>query len=452
MPWEMYFRLERPIRWRPDEASLRVRLVALMLSKRAEQGSCIAHSEGVAENTAQLQTWKILNAECWEHVARVCPVSVCTEWAVCPFDHWLDLPAAEFAAAYQHFEAEKQNVLGDLLERLDFDEDLNTILENEGRWEELDVILDQAQRDICSRAFGDTRVKPVSIGGLRDTGGDVWSLFIHLASRQKNVRPLGCMREGIPIDVAKPIRWVRAWFNSDVIDRARDFCSDVLFGSLVEYYDSYYDQRNDFFKPLYMDQYIDEWIFDSAQHFFTETFGFCFCTLDGLFAVDWDLDCSSGLSSGRHLRPSGKVRDVWKSRDILCSHREWRNLEDWLEGHSLSKLRDVVQRDPQHVSENMKEQLQRGHEAMILLDVHGQELDDEQDDAYHAYKSYLAGNWNGNRYPPPVSPRQSTRRQVLHEYASGDVDVAEALKMLEKRIIDAGADPAHFRLVVFFSS
>ena len=32
MPWEMYFRLERPIRWRPDEASLRVRLVALMLS------------------------------------------------------------------------------------------------------------------------------------------------------------------------------------------------------------------------------------------------------------------------------------------------------------------------------------------------------------------------------------------------------------------------------------
>ena len=100
----------------------------------------------------------------------------------------------------------------------------------------------------------------------------------------------------------------------------------------------------------------------------------------------------------------------------------------------------------------MKEQLQRGHEAMILLDVHGQELDDEQDDAYHAYKSYLAGNWNGNRYPPPVSPRQSTRRQVLHEYASGDVDVAEALKMLEKRIIDAGADPAHFRLVVFFSS
>ena len=99
MPWEIYFRLERPIRWRPDEASLRVRLVALMLSKRAEQGSCIAHSEGVAEDTAQ--TWKILNAECWEHVARVCPVSVCTEWAVCPFDHWLDLPAAEFAAAYQ---------------------------------------------------------------------------------------------------------------------------------------------------------------------------------------------------------------------------------------------------------------------------------------------------------------------------------------------------------------
>ena len=130
MPWEMYnvmyFRLERPIRWRPDEAGLRVRLVALMLSKRAEQGSCIARSEGVAENTAQ--TWKILNAECWEHVARVCPVSVCTEWAVCPFDHWLDLPAAEFAAAYQHFEAEKQNVLGDLLERLDFDEDLKTIL------------------------------------------------------------------------------------------------------------------------------------------------------------------------------------------------------------------------------------------------------------------------------------------------------------------------------------
>ena len=96
----------------------------------------------------------------------------------------------------------------------------------------------------------------------------------------------------------------------------------------------------------------------------------------------------------------------------------------------------------------MKEQLQRGHEAMILLDVHGQELDDEQDDAYHAYKSYLAGNWNGTHYSPPVSPRQSTRR----EYASGDVDVAEALKMLEKRIIDAGADPAHFRLVVFFSS
>ena len=44
-----------------------------------------------------------------------------------------------------------------------------------------------------------------------------------------------------------------------------------------------------------------------------------------------------------------------------------------------------MQRDPQKASESMKEQPQRGYEAMILLDVHGQELDDEQDDAYHAY-------------------------------------------------------------------
>ena len=60
-------------------------------------------------------------------------------------------------------------------------------------------------------------------------------------------------------------------------------------------------------------------------------------------------------------------------------------LNDDTRSNSLSKLRDVMQRDPQKASESMKEQPQRGYEAMILLDVHGQELDDEQDDAYHAY-------------------------------------------------------------------
>ena len=91
----------------------------------------------------------------------------------------------------------------------------------------------------------------------------------------------------------------------------------------------------------------------------------------------------------------------------------------------------------------------------MLLDVHGQELDDQQDDAYYAYKDYCAGFFSRyQRYPTPREKHSwsegKTRRQIMTKRASGqDWDSVENVKELEKRIVDAGADPAHFRVIAF---
>ena len=419
-------RLERAIGWRPDAASLQVRLVALMLSKRAEQSSSDAHSEGNSDDAAQ--KWKILSAECWEHVARSCPVTVCTEWVVCPFDHWLDLSAAEFRAAYRHFETQTENVLRELPEGFGVDEDHDWESENlsDERREELDEIASTAARDIFSRAFGDDGAEGVlsvnaSLDCLRPYKSDALFFFMYAGHSEctgwTTVRPLGCVRQGIPIDAAKPMLWLQQWFDE---------------GPRADWRGMFYEGADIHIKNDYIEDIFGP---------FTEYGNFCFYTLDGLFAVDWDLDCNSGLSSGLHLRPRGKVRDFWGSG----------NLASWLEEHSLSNLRDMMQKDRENVSEHMKDQLQRGHEAMMLLDVHGQELDDQQDDAYYAYKDYCA-SCPGYRTPREKHSRSEgkTRRQIMNKCASGqDWDSVGEVKALEKRIVDAGADPAHFRLIAF---
>ena len=427
---DLCFRLERAIGWRPDAASLQVRLVALMLSKRAEQSSSDAHSEGNSDDAAQ--KWKILSAECWGHVARSCPVTVCPEWVVCPFDHWLDLSASEFRAAYRHFETQTENVLRELPEGFGVDEDHDWESENlsDERREELDEIASTAARDIFSRAFGDDGAeyrRPPELDHLFPYRSEADFFFNYAGHRSETgwtrVRPLGCVRQGIPIDAAKPMLWLQQWFDE---------------GPRADWRGMFYEGAD----IDIMHHYIED-IFDPGVGQYG---GFCFCTLDGLFAVDWDLDCNSGLSSGLHLRPRGKVRDFWGSG----------NLASWLEEHSLSNLRDMMQKDRENVSEHMKDQLQRGHEAMMLLDVHGQELDDQQDDAYYAYKDYCAGFFSRNtRYPTPREKHSwsegKTRRQIMTKCASGqDWDSVENVKELEKRIVDAGADPTHFRVIAFF--
>ena len=421
---DLCFRLERAIGWRPDAASLQVRLVALMLSKRAEQSSSDAHSEGNSDDAAQ--KWKILSAECWEHVARSCPVTVCTEWVVCPFDHWLDLSASEFRAAYRHFETQTENVLRELPEGFGVDEDHDWESENlsDERREELDEIASTAARDIFSRAFGDDGAeyrRPPELDHLFPYRSEADFFFNYAGHRSETgwtrVRPLGCVRQGIPIDAAKPMLWLQQWFDE---------------GPRADWRGMFYEGADIQIKNDYIEDIFGP---------FTEYGNFCFYTLDGLFAVDWDLDCNSGLSSGLHLRPRGKVRDFWESG----------NLASWLEEHSLSNLRDMMQKDRENVSEHMKDQLQRGHEAMMLLDVHGQELDDQQDDAYYAYKDYCA-SCPGYRTPREKHSRSEgkTRRQIMNKCASGqDWDSVGEVKALEKRIVDAGADPAHFRLIAF---
>ena len=54
---------------------------------------------------------------------------------------------------------------------------------------------------------------------------------------------------------------------------------------LAEPYDSHYDRLNDFFKPLHMDQDIDEEIFDPVNPFLSDKLASSLCTPDGLFAV-----------------------------------------------------------------------------------------------------------------------------------------------------------------------
>ena len=88
----------------------------------------------------------------------------------------------------------------------------------------------------------------------------------------------------------------------------------------------------------------------------------------------------------------------------------------------------------------------------MLLDVHGQELDYQQDDAYYAYKDYCA-SYPGYRTPGEKHSwsEGKTRRQIMNKCASGqDWDSVGEVKALEKRIVDAGADPAHFRVIAFF--
>lgn len=153
----------------------------------------------------------------------------------------------------------------------------------------------------------------------------------------------------------------------------------------------------------------------------------CFCTLDGLFSVDWDVDSASEHRNGFHLRPKGPVEFVQSAASIQAS------LQKMLESEECK-------------DDQVRAQLVRGAEARAA-ELHSDEGTANREDL-HAFDAFEDAQWGwGSLFVrPPVPPQ--TRGEVLDRFGT----IKEHLKALEGLITEADNDPADFRLLVAFDN
>ena len=64
----------------------------------------------------------------------------------------------------------------------------------------------------------------------------------------------------------------------------------------------------------FADEDEDDRPFDADMH------SRCFCTLEGLFAVDWSVGCASSVRSGWRFCPTGPVKQVARGGSYTVSH------------------------------------------------------------------------------------------------------------------------------------
>ena len=151
------------------------------------------------------------------------------------------------------------------------------------------------------------------------------------------------------------------------------------------------------------------------------------CTLEGLFAVDWDVSVGSAARSGQSKQPAGQ----WNT----AAERRRRELTDRFNGLkelfpemfppnlSAAEMERCV---AEKVAEVMRIEVQRGS-----LSVDGD--------------TELGPSEEGGEGEASDEPR-TTRRSIMGEGVCG------ALEALEEKMLAAGAVPADFRLLICFDN
>ena len=136
----------------------------------------------------------------------------------------------------------------------------------------------------------------------------------------------------------------------------------------------------------------------------------CFCTLEGLFAVDWSVGCASSVRSGWRFCPTGPVKQVARGGSYRQSHSwddfRWEDAACWEEVAALEE---------------------RAAAAAAAS------VDEEEATASAADSSSTV-----------------SRREILNTPSTGDV-VAQ-LMTLKQAILAAGVSPAELRLLACFDN
>jgi hypothetical protein len=180
----------------------------------------------------------------------------------------------------------------------------------------------------------------------------------------------------------------------------------------------------------------------------------CYCTLDGLFSVDWEQCCDTVENSGRHLRPRGPLISGDDEKDKM----------------RISKLLEHMLKD-ESLSEVMKATLTRGTQELVA-EIDGKALAQDDSDVLafetktfeiNELERLLIIQKEQEDFPTrPFTQLTSTvtpsRRQILDRYSAYNGpgyygrSIVDDFKRLESRILNAGADPADFRLLICFDN
>lgn len=422
MGCDIHFQLERAVR-RPDHATVRARVLAMMLAKRAaaeqrkpDEAAEEPRAEDAMEVDAGLGEY-MLPPELWERVAQMVPATLDTTWVQCPFLDWATAATKAFPAMHAEYasvvEQAEMRVKATLAEEGHDDDDY--YIEYFG--ESMREVMEQIDSKM-TYAFQDLDI------GRRNY--NAFALFGCGARAHPDlkIKMLGCVREGWPLDLAKPL-------------------FEEPFGDLFSL-----DSDSD----LHSHHYV---------------------TLEGLMSVDWDAPATSTLDNGRRLRPKGPV----KFGSGKTTAAQWQHMLQYLlnydteeekkKRHSTYLYSHMGAEDFPFLigmSDDVKAQLTRGCEAIIAREDEEDDLpepEDETDEDVRLFRTHLEklDEHQSRRTlmlmsrgsPEVVPPTEKTRRQIL-EVGYSDVDVYEQLRALEAKIIQGGAELSDLRLIIAFDN
>ncbi len=248
----MYLSLERMI-GKPDSATVRARQFALMMAKRAAAPLTDANADELPHFAPEL----------WLQIARAVPLScVHAKWVECPFLEWATMPTSAFPTAYAEFSRRLVVGLRECMAEYEAECEAYEAEFPDARpyddYYELEALRDDAWCDAKkSCGCGHPVFDGLELDGSRGYHFAFFSprsAYYHARDLDNNqrsipgcVKALQCMQRGRPDDMAVKLR------------------------ALIDEHD--YDPDDE----------------DSVEGF---------CTLDALFAVDWEVSCASTARSG----------------------------------------------------------------------------------------------------------------------------------------------------------
>ena len=196
--------------------------------------------------------WTKLAHDLWVHIARAIPVTLAGKgWVQCPYYEWMVTPRQSFPDLHRDFVRRLKAATQRLRPPAELygEDDVHEHFQDEMRaadkaWKEVSAGMSASLPNL----LGDRHYNRFGL-----FSSDVGSVRSDAAL---GVKMLGCLRSGWPLDKAP-----------------------ALYPSL-----------------------FDDDATDENMH------SRCFCTLEGLFAVDWSVSCSSTARSGQRFRPMGNVR------------------------------------------------------------------------------------------------------------------------------------------------
>ena len=197
----------------------------------------------------------------------------------------------------------------------------------------------------------------------------------------------------------------------------------------------------------------------------------CYCTLDGLFSVDWEQCCDTVENSGRHLRPRGPLISGDDEKDKM---RISNLLEHMLKDESLSEVMKatltrgtqelVAEIDGKALAQDDSDVLAfetktfEINELERLLIIQKEQKDSQRELFMQQHEERWGKPFEGSSTSQHAVVEASTvtpsRRQILDRYSAGYYgrSIVDDFKRLESRILNAGADPADFRLLICFDN